>query len=327
MKKQSAGSNTASNLLVALLSAGSLLFMLLAALALYHMSRWDTNDGQYLLRALDLKTGALEINRQTLDAFAGDQDAFANLRESRDSMERLVNELNNGVPEQQLPPSPPEVASQLQTMGSAWLDLREIADGILNGREAITSLAASAGIISGTLPRLETLSARLLDSMLQAGASSRQIALASELLVVLARLDRSLSGILVAGQTAEKAVDQFGNATQDFGRNLSVLLKGDPELGILALNDPSLVDQLGLVAELFGSVNDQAAGIVGTFPAALPALAGAGGEAIVKLRIAEAIQGKRIILLPVSEGGMNLKTTDINRLIETLGIKALSGGK
>ncbi len=273
MKKQSAGSNTASNLLVALLSAGSLLFMLLAALALYHMSRWDTNDEQYLLRALDLKSGALEINRQTLDAFAGDQDAFANLRESRDSMERLVNELNNGVPEQQLPPSPPEVASQLQTMGSAWLDLREIADGILNGREAITSLAESAGIISGTLPRLETLSARLLDSMLQAGASSRQIAVASELLVVLARLDRSLSGILVAGQTAEKAVDQFGNATQVFGRNLSVLLKGDQELGILALNDPSLVDQLGLVAELFGSVNDQAAGIVGTFPAALPALA------------------------------------------------------
>ncbi|MFH1136389.1 MAG: SPFH domain-containing protein [Pseudomonadota bacterium] len=57
------------------------------------------------------------------------------------------------------------------------------------------------------------------------------------------------------------------------------------------------------------------------------ALAGGGGEAIVKLRIAEAIQGKRIILLPVSEGGMNLKTTDINRLIETLGVKSLSAGQ
>jgi hypothetical protein len=33
------------------------------------------------------------------------------------------------------------------------------------------------------------------------------------------------------------------------------------------------------------------------------------------------------MLLPVSKGGMNLKTADINRLIETLGIKALSGGK
>ena len=57
------------------------------------------------------------------------------------------------------------------------------------------------------------------------------------------------------------------------------------------------------------------------------ALAGTGGETIVKLRLAEAIQGKRIILLPVSEGGMNLKTTDINRLIETLGVKSLSGGQ
>lgn len=57
------------------------------------------------------------------------------------------------------------------------------------------------------------------------------------------------------------------------------------------------------------------------------ALAGSGGEAIVKLRIAEALQGKRIILLPVSEGGMNLKTTNINQLIETLGVKSLSDGQ
>jgi len=57
------------------------------------------------------------------------------------------------------------------------------------------------------------------------------------------------------------------------------------------------------------------------------ALAGSGGEAFVKLRIAEALQGKRITLLPVSEGGMNLKTTDINQLIETMGVKSLSSGQ
>ncbi|MFH1122178.1 MAG: SPFH domain-containing protein [Pseudomonadota bacterium] len=55
------------------------------------------------------------------------------------------------------------------------------------------------------------------------------------------------------------------------------------------------------------------------------ALAGSGGEALVKLRIAEALQGKQIILLPLSEGGMNLKTTDINQLIQTLGVRSLSG--
>jgi regulator of protease activity HflC (stomatin/prohibitin superfamily) len=53
------------------------------------------------------------------------------------------------------------------------------------------------------------------------------------------------------------------------------------------------------------------------------ALAGEGGEAMVKLRIAEALQGKHIALLPLSEGGMNLKTTDVNRLLETLGLVSL----
>lgn len=54
------------------------------------------------------------------------------------------------------------------------------------------------------------------------------------------------------------------------------------------------------------------------------ALTGSGGEALVKLRIAEALQDKKIVLLPISEGGMNLKTTDINKLIEIMGIKALA---
>lgn len=57
------------------------------------------------------------------------------------------------------------------------------------------------------------------------------------------------------------------------------------------------------------------------------ALVGEGGEALVKLRIAEALQDKKILLLPVSEGGMNLKTTDVNKLIEIMGIKAMSSSE
>lgn len=53
------------------------------------------------------------------------------------------------------------------------------------------------------------------------------------------------------------------------------------------------------------------------------AMESTGGEALVKLKIAESLQGKKIVLLPVSEGGMNLKTTNINQLIDTMGIKKL----
>ncbi|MFH1154312.1 MAG: SPFH domain-containing protein [Pseudomonadota bacterium] len=54
------------------------------------------------------------------------------------------------------------------------------------------------------------------------------------------------------------------------------------------------------------------------------AMASAGGEALVKLEIAEALQGKRILVLPVSEGGMNLKTTNMNDLLTTMGVRSLS---
>ena len=56
------------------------------------------------------------------------------------------------------------------------------------------------------------------------------------------------------------------------------------------------------------------------------ALAGSGGGAVIKLRIAEALQDKRSVLLTVSKDGMNLMTININRSIETLGVKPLSEG-
>ena len=54
------------------------------------------------------------------------------------------------------------------------------------------------------------------------------------------------------------------------------------------------------------------------------ALAGSGGEVVVKLKIAEALAGKRIILLPLSGGGMDIKTTNMNKLLETYGLQKLT---
>lgn len=52
------------------------------------------------------------------------------------------------------------------------------------------------------------------------------------------------------------------------------------------------------------------------------ALAGTGGRTMVKLEIAKALKNKQIILLPLANGGMNLKTTNINDLLSVLGLKA-----
>jgi regulator of protease activity HflC (stomatin/prohibitin superfamily) len=56
------------------------------------------------------------------------------------------------------------------------------------------------------------------------------------------------------------------------------------------------------------------------------AMVGSGGEVMVKLKLAEALAGKRIILLPLAGGGLDIKTTNMNQLLETYGVRALADG-
>ena len=53
------------------------------------------------------------------------------------------------------------------------------------------------------------------------------------------------------------------------------------------------------------------------------ALSGAGGEAMVKLEIAESLMNKRIIMLPMGGGGLDVRSTDVNALLDLYGIQQL----
>jgi regulator of protease activity HflC (stomatin/prohibitin superfamily) len=55
------------------------------------------------------------------------------------------------------------------------------------------------------------------------------------------------------------------------------------------------------------------------------ALVKSGGAIMVKLAIADALKDKKIVLLPMGAGGFDLKTTDINQLLQLYGMKTVSG--
>jgi regulator of protease activity HflC (stomatin/prohibitin superfamily) len=54
------------------------------------------------------------------------------------------------------------------------------------------------------------------------------------------------------------------------------------------------------------------------------AMAGSGGDAMVRMTVAESLMGKKIVLLPIGGGGLDVRTTDVNALLELYGIKALT---
>ena len=47
----------------------------------------------------------------------------------------------------------------------------------------------------------------------------------------------------------------------------------------------------------------------------------------MRIKLAEALEGRRILLLPVASGaGRDIKTTNVNQLLETYGVRSLSQG-
>jgi regulator of protease activity HflC (stomatin/prohibitin superfamily) len=57
------------------------------------------------------------------------------------------------------------------------------------------------------------------------------------------------------------------------------------------------------------------------------ALSGAGGMAMVKLDVADALKNKKIILLPLGGGGLDVRSTDINALLQLYGLQRVAKGE
>jgi len=57
------------------------------------------------------------------------------------------------------------------------------------------------------------------------------------------------------------------------------------------------------------------------------ALSGSGGAEVVKLAIAEALKNKKIVMVPMGGGGLDVRSMDINQLLGLYGAKALAEPK
>lgn len=57
------------------------------------------------------------------------------------------------------------------------------------------------------------------------------------------------------------------------------------------------------------------------------ALAGSGSSEVVKLAIAEALKDKKIVMVPMGSGGLDVRSMDINQLLGLYGAKALAEPK
>jgi len=118
--------------------------------------------------------------------------------------------------------------------------------------------------------------------------------------------------------TIEEYLQKIQQATGEVNKMVADV---DGEFAKAKINTDAYYEQQGMIAKAIEAEGQaQSKGI----EKMAEALNGSGGRTMVKMKLAEALVGKKIILLPLGEtGGIDLKTTNVNELLKIYGIKSL----
>ncbi|MGK7294682.1 MAG: methyl-accepting chemotaxis protein [Candidatus Wenzhouxiangella sp. M2_3B_020] len=233
-------------ILVGLVGAVSLNFFLL--------NQRNAQETQYLALTTEIQVRAQQLAKAAGEAAVGNFDAFDELENTRDIIADSIDQLRNGNPETDLPPSPPAVNDSLSTLEQIWQGIDEEAERILSRAELVLDLADAAAAFATNIPRLQALSDEAVRLMIQTGTPTSQIYLASRQLVLADRMLRRVGEILGGGGAAITAADAFSREAELFDQVLQGLLLGDDELNIPAVRNEQVLEALAEIQPVYEEV-------------------------------------------------------------------------
>ncbi|MGD2117061.1 MAG: methyl-accepting chemotaxis protein [Chromatiales bacterium] len=262
----------------------------LAIIAFIHVTTWEKHEAEYLLRAAEQRVVAQEIAKYSLEAAGGNNQAFAQLKDARDYFERIMKEIKSGDAKSGLPPAPDNMHDSIRNMENSWLELRQVADEVLLSQDAILTVDRFIAVINQFIPEVSELSDQVVMLLIKSKVPQDQIYTASRQLMLAQRIQHNVNKVLAGGALTAAALDQFSRDTEEFGRVLNGMLKGDSKRKIAEVKNDQAVKLLQEIEQLFTSINDHAAELVEVTPVLLPALDAAGEVARVSDRVNEASQ-------------------------------------
>jgi twitching motility protein PilJ len=235
-----------------------LLFALLVALMglvaynFYLLNQRNVQETQYLALTTDIQVRAQQLAKAAGESAVGNFDAFDELRETRNIIDNAIHTLRNGRGE--LPPSPAQVEDSLSTLEDQWGRIDEFASQILDRTDLVIELADSARAFSTNIPQLQAQSDEVVRRMIETGAPTVQIYVASRQLVLADRMLRRVGDIMAGGTGAITAADAFSRDAGMFDRVLQGLINGDEGLNLAAVRNSQVLETLADVMPLFEEI-------------------------------------------------------------------------
>ena len=229
---------------------GLLVLLLLVDAAIVVMdARQATFNTLYVSSVGKIRMLSQRLAKAAQQASQGNPVAFKQLRDSRDEFAGLVALLSNGgaAGGVDLPPTPARVRPALNGLVTEWKKSERNAGLVIGEERNLVALGKAVHSINTNNPELLELADEVAALSVQSGASSRQNAVAAQLVMLTQRMAKNANIMLTGDVVDPEVAFLLGKDTNTFRDTLQGLLQGSSTLRIARVGD---ADTRGTLAEL-----------------------------------------------------------------------------
>lgn len=237
-----------------------LIFAILTTAMVLYQIRVSSFGTAYVAGASQMRTLSQQIAKASQLALQGEPNAFGELEQSRAQFNQLLAALTNGgdINGTGVPGGSGAVEAELAAVTELWQKTDANAEKVLKQKKNLTALGASVASINAKNPHLLELSEQIAALKLQGGASAREIATASQVVMLTQRIAKNANALLVANAIDPDVTFLLGKDTNTFREQLEQLQKmsaeGSDAKAKLSELETVAKDNLASVAAILGSV-------------------------------------------------------------------------
>ena len=222
---------------------GALIFVLaLSAVVVVVDARQGSFGTIYIASVGKIRMLSQRLAKAAQLASRGSDEAFKQLRSSRDEFAALVKLLTAGgaAGDVNLPPTPASVRPVLEALEKEWTKTELNANLVLDEEKNLVALGKAVRAINSTNQSLQEITDEIAAISVQSGGSARQNAISSQLMMLTQRMAKNANTMLAENVVDPEVAFLLGKDTNTFRDTLQALLQGSPALRIARVEDAEM---------------------------------------------------------------------------------------
>jgi twitching motility protein PilJ len=209
-----------------------IIFLAIAALV-YRNNRDSSYETAYVAASGEMRMLSQRLAKASTLALQGNPGAFWLLKDSRKGFSQLLERLTAGgeILGTTVPASPASVQPQLETLNKVWAETDKNAAIVIAQEAKLLALGKSVAAVDKENPVILELAEQVAALKLRAGAGSREITAANQLVMLTQRIAKNASALQIGDEVNPEVPRLLGKDTAAFGEILQGLVRsgGDGE--------------------------------------------------------------------------------------------------